>query len=353
MTTTEKISPVKVLKISLSDSGMPSKLVSALQNKGIKTLEDLLEKATNEPKTLTELGDAAVKIIRKYLIIIVKLRKQQRPFDSVKELLSFFLTDNQLRLIELRYKLKAPFQNERINYSTLQNVAQENDVSRERVRQVVDDALKQLSCSLARYCFIEYHEDFEHIIKRGRGIAKPEDFFNLRRDSRYEGYAPAKLMMMLCDCEPDMNYCMGMFNTISNTDKCIPQIINGLTEILKKSERPVPLKLLLYAFPKDFKIKSQKSRLTILQNILPTVKSIRATTQKTFFLSGKGERLLAAQILIRKGRPVHFRELLQEINTVLAPGSRIGSGLLLKILKEDPRFARALPGYYILKKTIH
>ena len=332
---------------------MPPKLVAALQNRGIKTLEDLLDKATNEPKTLTELGISAVKTIRKYLIIIVKLKKQQKPFNSIKELLSFFLNENQLHLIELRYKLKAPFQNEPINYSTLQTMAHENDVSRERVRQVIDDVLKQLSCSLARYAFIEYHEDFEHIVKRGRGIAKPEDFFNLRRDSRYEGYTPAKLMMLLCDCEPNMSYCMGMFNTISNTDKCLPQIINGLTEILKKNERPVPLKVLFSAFPKDFKIKSEKSRLTILENLLPTIKSIRATTQKTYFLSGKGERLLAAQILIKKGRPVHFRELLQEINTVLASGSRIGSGLLLKILKEDPRFARALPGYYILKKTIH
>ena len=134
--------PEEQLRVSVESLGLSARTTNALTNNGIHTLRELSELSFSDLSELRGLGAKGVSELSAFGISAFTLRRGTVTYTrsesvSFQDYITSSLKERQLRIIERYYGLVGAA-------STLQIVGEEEQVTRERVRQIIKKTLVKI-----------------------------------------------------------------------------------------------------------------------------------------------------------------------------------------------------------------
>lgn len=270
-----------------------------------------------------------------------------RPEEAVKKLLSFLPNKRMKDVLSKRFGLVG-------QRKTLDAVGQEYGVTRERVRQIEEDAIKHLG-KPEHYKELEsIFDHMENSLKEHGDVAEEKRFFtNLVGDKRH----------------PEVHFLMSVakpFFRMGETDYHYPRWFTSkeklalsekfLTEVashLEVKRNPVSESELMGIAQKASEtIFKEKLPVSVLHSYLATSKLLKKNPFGEYGLihwpaiNPKGVRDKAYVVLTKNGSPMHFQEVAEGINKVGWSSKKAHPQTVHNELIKDGRFVLVGRGLY-------
>lgn len=237
---------------------------------------------------------------------------------------------------------------------TLQKIGDNFGVTRERIRQVQESAIKKLKAEILREKKIRMNfELFENYLEKQGGIKREDILLGELGGDKFSNQV--RFLLVLADKfywvkEKDKFY---SFWTLSlEKEKEVEQGIKELFGIFKKISRPLP-KERLFNYAKTI------NSVEFFHSVLEVAKDIErgplGEYGLTFWpeISPKGVRDIAYLVLKKEKKPLHFKEIAKIANGLIkeqALSKRIVVETLHNELIRDPKFILVGRGTYALKE---
>ncbi|MEM7395103.1 MAG: DNA-directed RNA polymerase subunit alpha C-terminal domain-containing protein, partial [Verrucomicrobiota bacterium] len=200
-----RVSPVQRKTIdnwTIKESGLSTRIINSVNAKNVKFVGDLRPLKDADLLELRSLGQISLNQIRDFFTLCNKISNGTKTFESVEEVLQIFLDEDEYDVLSARYGLLRPDLEASRSYQTLQQIGNEKNRTRERIRQVEDLAKANLRKNLAVVCLQPFVEFFVDFIKAyGYSIACT-DLRSLRGERIVSGLNPCSVLLLLADLFP-------------------------------------------------------------------------------------------------------------------------------------------------------
>lgn len=332
---------------ALSACGLPVRVVRRLNGIHARTVGDLRTLDRKQLARLPGIGDTSIKAIDRFRTRCVELESGPAGFPSLDALLKAFLSPTRFDVLILRYGLDSPSDPTiSLHPLTLQEIGSRRGMTRERVRQIDAETLAILDTHLVQAFLSPMFESIEAILRRHGGAATPAAVNREADAAFFSGFTPARVVRLLGSRRhPPLSF-IGLFTLLSPAH--LTQLENSVTAFLKRAESPQPLDALRTALT-DWRAETAGNLDdAVLPRVLDCLPRVCATRDTRYFLPDHGAQSMLYDILRRFTAPLHYRVVVNAYNALIQPGSRKGTGTILRLLKTSPGIQRTGAGYYRL-----
>ncbi|OGV71706.1 MAG: hypothetical protein A2269_00380 [Lentisphaerae bacterium RIFOXYA12_FULL_60_10] len=327
----------------VTETGFPPRVVHACGANHIHTIGELRNRLAN---ALPGLGARSRMVMVRFIEWTDRIAAGDPPFTGLMDVLGAFLTESQIEILIQRFGLRENFPLPPDRRRTLQSIGTTRQVSRERVRQVEFQALATLRSRLPQACLSSIHQAFMDFISQQGGALTGQEVAAFPNGAMLDGCSPMGVLNLLCVCHPPPTFFNGCFTLLD--DDQLAQLTARVNAIL--NDRPL-------IGGGDFASLASRIDLKVPGGITPRIAltyldhapEVLKLRDGRYARPGPGVEMLVRQIFIQADRPLHFKIILTELNTLLKSGSRIGSGHVLEVLNGSPGFERTSSGYYRLR----
>ncbi|MBN1558311.1 MAG: hypothetical protein JW951_09215, partial [Lentisphaerae bacterium] len=329
----------------IAEAGLPARVTRRMPPAGQRTVGDLRRLSDNELASIRGLGARSVNAVRAFFRECGALETGTRRFADADALLRHFLNTGQWNALALRYGLQAA-EDARLSrrHATLQTIGTRRRITRERARQLENEARAILGCRLAQACLEPLYERFETALRAAGGALDAAGAAAALPRDDLDAYRPDAFLLLLCDCRGRPVYRNGLFTLLSHDQ--LDRLETAAARLLDSRPTPQPFAVLHEALRPETRSLTESG----LRVVLAHLDRVAVTTGGGYVCMPGGSALLLRNLLGQHDRPVHFRALTAEYNALMRPGSRKGSGFVLGILNADPDIERFADGTYRLRQ---
>ncbi len=322
----------------IESSGLSARVVNCCKREACKTVGDLRRMSEFALMNWRSLGVNSIEEIRRFFKLCDSLEKGDGYFTTLEGLLDFFLNEAEYGVLMARYGLKLKKAAPSRHSFTLQQLADERDLTRERVRQVQDLALNKLSCKLAA-CFLRpFNSQVLGIIEDHAGIISCETAAEIDC-ACFDGLNSCSALLLMSDIAgAGFEFHNGFFSTWSRSD--VDSFVKETISRLEHFDRPVSPEEISSKYGVDELVAALRGS----SNILITKNFDLICSDLSFLCFVEG-------LLPEGNKRFHYRELKSQANEVLDPSTRKGSGFYLRRLQSSGFFNREGSGIYSIAKT--
>lgn len=341
-----KVDPISKEDINgwtIQESGLPARVVNSAHGANLSTISQLRDKSALELTAMRSIGRVSVRDIRRFFNLCRKMEEGTLVFITIQEVFDLFLDQEEMDILARRYGLMRPDAQASRKYMTLQEIGNELQLTRERIRQVINIALSNLRKRLATRCLQPFNLYLRAFIDSRGKVASCEDARDLEGQSWLAGYNPCSMLLLLHDLNPDA-YAErhGTFSTFS--PDALQRVEQRVLAFLRDRGKPTALPDIVAALDDPDGAWSETALVTLLDHI----HAVAGSTDGRYFLFATGQDLFLAELFRDAERPAHYRTLTALFNDHLKAPCRKGSGYVLKLLNASTRFIKAERGYYDL-----
>ena len=341
-----KVEPIARERIdtwTIRESGLPTRVVNGARLAHMATVGQLREKTTAELITLRAIGRISVRDIQRFFDICNRIEKGTLVFITIQEVFDLFLDKEEMDILTRRYGLLRTEHQASRNFMTLQEVGNELQLTRERIRQVESIALTNLKSRLAACCLQPFYLYLRAFIGSRNKAITCQDIADLEGQSWLAGYNPCPILLLLHDLDPSQ------YTEYNGVFSLLPLNVLRRAEAnaqatLEQQARPVNLDELVRTVDNP----DGAWTAAALSKLLDHCDKVAATTDGRYFLFAQGSEAFLKELMSQTERPVHYRSLTALFNERLKPACRKGNGYILKLLNASSQFVKTDRGYYDL-----
>ena len=329
----------------IRESGLPVRVVNRCAAAGISTVGELRSMGDARLRRVPGLNSGSIRHVRRFLDLCDRVAAGTALFESLSDILDFFLKPVERDVVTRRYGLALPTPPSAARAETLQSVADSTGVTRERARQVQRRATAALSSDLAQACLDPLYGAFEEFINGRFGVATDREITEVRIEPLGRSN-PSRVLLMLCNCSARIRFMDGLFTTIP-ADKLDP-VASRLLDTLRADALPHSLDSLVGVLDGYGLANTPDAARRIAGLVLEHAGDVSCVAGERYFHTPTGAAGFVEDILRRLPAPAHFRIVQDEYNKAMRPGSRKGTGFILGVLSDETRFQRTATGTYEL-----
>ncbi len=332
----------------LAGSGLPTRVVNSARRAGLETVGELRTWPDERLLRLRSLGRASLKKIHAYNELCERIAAGRQSFEDLEDILRSFLREDEYRLLSMRYGLTRPDPAAGRAYYTLQEIGLQEHCTRERVRQVIDQAMARLTSAVCRACL---HAAGLAVTARIRRTDESIGWAELAGDEDpwavLAGLNPCSALLLLTDLLPDAGLrAEDRFFTLLSADT-IARLRTQALDAIEQAEHPLrPDALARHLHePADVPV---RARLKAAGLMLENHPEAGVTTDRLYFSRQRHLPAILGDVMQTMTLPAHYRTITLRLNQHLHPQSRLGSGAVLSHLNESRAFTRTSRGMYSL-----
>lgn len=334
----------------IESSGLPIRVVNSAQTHGIATVGELRHVPESTLLSYCSLGQVSLTHIREYFALCNRISRGIQTFESAKDVLDIFLDKDELHVLSARYGLYRPDMNASRNYLTLQRIGNQENRTRERVRQVEDIAKSKLLCHLAALCLRPFIEQYTTFINEHNKSVEHSELKALKHDTHFQPFNPCSLLLLLIDLYPGQLISFNdFFSVISRED--LEEILRQSLLVLDWQKEIMTADQVARALPPQSAVPHDQDMRKTIDVLLSHHPKVAATIDHRYFLFTRGMHRFFEEVMEGLDVASHYRAITNTANTKLKPPSRKGSGFVLKALNANPQFIRLDRGVYEYKKS--
>lgn len=332
----------------IPESGLSARVVHSVTAAGVRTVGELRQWTDRQLLTLRSLGKISLNGIKSFYRLCGQIEQGKQTFQNIREVLDIFWDEDELKVVSARYGFGSRELAAARNWVTLQEIANAENKTRERIRQIEEAALQRLQSRLAKLCLQPFVDYFVKYIDALGKAANGADLAPLQDDPLWAGYNVCAIALLLADLFPGL---LTFHNKIFTT---VPiDVVRKIEEtgwqILGEKQAPVSLDVLSEAIPSFAELSAPDQRRRVISLILEHYPGIAATTDNRYFRYPEGAAAFIAEVLRDMQRPTHYRAIANAFNDRLKPSSRKGAGYVLELLNSNSLCKRTDRGWYDLK----
>lgn len=344
-----KVEPIARERIdawTIRESGLPTRVVNGSRIARMATIGDLRQKTSEELIAMRAIGRISVRDITHFFDLCHRIELGTLVFLTIREVFDLFLDREEIDILSRRYGLLRTDYNASSNFMTLQEIGNELQLTRERIRQVEGIALTNLRSRLATHCLQPFYLYLSAFINSRDKVISCDDARDLEDQSWLAGYNPCSILLLLHDLHPERYTAYnGIFSTLSAEVLRLAE--TSAVGFLSAQHSPVGVSNIVHALDGPAGAWSPSA----LGKLLDHCEEVGATTDNRYFLFTKGCEAFLLELLEQTERPIHYRALTRLFNDRLKPAGRKGNGYILKLLNASDRFVKTERGYYDLKRS--
>lgn len=275
-----------------------------------------------------------------------------KPQDAAKLILKKLSSRRMRDVLEKRFGLKGGRRH------TLEAIGKEYRITRERVRQIEADALKQLARGDALAGLEELLHELGGHIKHHGGVMAEQDLFTSVAGERGKSHVTFLLTIAknIYDLpETDVSY--SRWTTDKEKAALVEKVMAGVVKSLEERHAPVgknELEALIGEQAKE--VLGKASEPQEVASYLATSRLIKRNPYGEYGLtswstiSPRGVKDKAYAVLAKEGRPLHFRAVAQGIDRAKWSAKRAHPQTVHNELIKDNRFVLVGRGLYALRE---
>lgn len=222
----------------VSESGLPARVVHCAANMRIETLGELRRVPDERLLAERRFGRRSLVAVEDFFKFCARLEAGKVGFADLRKTLEYLLPAKSLEVLTARYGLDRREMEASRNYSTLQQIANRDGLTRERVRQVIETAVERLHSRLARACLRPYEDMIVAEIQRHGGMADADDLACFAGQPAFGGLNPAAASLLLCDAHPEHWAFFGHVFVLAPLSQ-VQAFSRAVRHILRRASRPV------------------------------------------------------------------------------------------------------------------
>ena len=334
----------------VQNSGLPIRVVNAVTKANVCTIGELRTWNEDRLLELKSLGKISLNHIRNFFTLCNQIESNQKYFRSLQEVFDLFLDTDESRVISLRYGFNRPDLQASRNYYTLQKIGNLYEKTRERVRQIEDNAKTNLNSKLSKVCLQPFYSFFIQAIEQTGGVVGTNELKRFLHQPLLEGHNPCSLLLLFRDLQPErIRHISGFFTTLD--EPTLEAIESGAVEHLKQAARPLTLQALSEAPAlKDLSEKVDDFARVLLV-VMDHCRSVFSTQDMLFMHVETGVGSYLVNMVNQMNRPAHYRTITNTFNDRVKPQSQKGAGFILEQLNKTSDFVRIDRGIYSLNPS--
>jgi hypothetical protein len=332
----------------IPESGLSARVVHSVMAAGISTVGELRGWPDRQLLALKSLGRISLNGIKAFYRLCGQIEQGKQSFQNIREVFDIFWDEDEFRVVAARYGFHRRDLAAASDWATLQEIANAENKTRERIRQIEDVALQHLNSRLAKLCLQPFVDYFVKYIDALGKAANCADLAPLQDDPLLAGFNVGAVALLLANLHPDrMNYHNKVFCTAPV--EVIRKIEEAGWQMLSEKKVPLSLDALAEAMPPFQDLAAPEQRRRVISMILEHKPGVGATTDNRFFCYPEGAAVFMGEVLRGLQRPAHYRMIANAFNDRLKPLSRKGAGYVLELLNSNPLCTRTDRGWYDLK----
>lgn len=331
----------------INDCDLPQRVIRVMAENSIHSVADLSRLSQDELLQFETLGQSSVKAIEAFQGRLKALKEGGLKTSDLTDWLTSCLKEEYLEVLTLRYGLYRSDHDAKRGYFSLQEIANRSGRTRERIRQVENQATKALRSQIAWTGLSLFAGLAVEFLREQNSSCCWVDFSTLPKPAWIGSFSTAPALLLLAKLFPDILHAERHYislipnalraQIIEKTKQCLAnqptaqnpeQLTEQLTESFRTETRPrqETTQLIAVALRHD-----------------PAVLPFRDGTLQDL-KQGLPQR--CREILNSTGQhALHFREITALLNEQLLPSRQIGAGIVLKSL-DASNAERVLHGLY-------
>lgn len=329
----------------LADSGFSARVVNAASAAGLTTVGDVLHAPDGFLLDLRSIGIRSIEEIHFFRQLADDIASGRKVFITLQEVFDLFLDDEEMTVLEKRVGLRRADMDVSGNHMTLQEIGNEMQRTRERVRQVEEVARTKINSRMARLCLSPFYLYVRSFIEKCGGVVTCGDLSDLDGQAWLTGYNPCAVLLLLHQLNPAR---LAMRHMIFTTrDSMETQAVeHHAVAALRDAGHPLSL-----ADIQQF-IHQQNNTLSgwseqALKRLLDAIPGLLATQDELYALEDQADYVIR-RVMEQESLPAHYRVITKAFNNAVLSNHQKGSGFTLKILNTSPLFIKTGRGTYDL-----
>ncbi|MDZ4199241.1 MAG: sigma factor-like helix-turn-helix DNA-binding protein [Kiritimatiellia bacterium] len=222
----------------LKEAGIPVRMLTGCSRLGYETIGKIRLLRDDRILSMRGVGVTTLQEWREYLDLIGRLERGDLQFGHIRDVFNRFLDEASRDVLIRRYGLLRQDGQLSKRYHTLQDIGDELNVTRERVRQVEECAQARLASRLVQSCLDTVYILFDAFLKKNSRVLESEDFAVWKDQEIWGGFAPACIMNLLGDVRPGA-WCLYRGYLSSMLPSHLAAIEKSLLRILQAMGRPI------------------------------------------------------------------------------------------------------------------
>lgn len=329
----------------VGESGLPIRVVHCVTAAGARVVGDLRTWPDERLLALRSFGVQSLRSTRYFYKTLRNIEMGDVSFESAAQALAFQLIPVQWQVIDLRYGLHGTESPDTPGTYTLQQIANQRGVTRERIRQTEAEALDRLRSRLARVCLSPVIESIRRFAGEAGGARPEAELTAWPERAEYAGdLEPVPLARLLSELHPSL---------LSRRHGCIcdaPQealdpAMSDVETFVCRSPAPVGIDEIAGLLKDRLPATSDGLRRKGLATLLAHSPELIATADHRFACRATLDAVLRS-IAAHGDDGLHYLQWLEEFNRRVHPASRMTSGAMLAHLSSSPGFERGSRGMY-------
>lgn len=331
----------------VSESGLGRRATRVLTEHHIKTIGEVRDRLSDPSFATTPgLGSKTLEAIQCYVETCGEVVSGSLRFADLPSLLRRFLYESHIEILLRRYGLFRLDTASSRNFITLQDIGNELDLTRERVRQIEKQAFSKLRGRLQQHCLQPLYDDVCNALTQQGGILRCDNTAHLDTRAWLGGYKASSSLLLLHDISPThYAYYHDTFSLISLPT--LKRVEEWAIHTLEQATNPMPITTLFQSLPTPLSTEWNESSLAVFLAAIPTV---LATRDQRFVVTDTALAKWAEEELDTLGAPTHYRRITQAINDRLQPHQQVGPRRILLLMHSNPKFAQTHSGHYIHRR---
>jgi hypothetical protein len=333
----------------IRDAGLPIRAVRRLAQRGTDTMGGLRELDATALSGLRGMGAVTLRSLDTFFARCDTLEAGRPLCTSLDEVFKTFLTRPQHDVLVMRYSLRAgapPTMPPGEPVLTLQAVGTHNGLTRERIRQVEARARAALSSRLAEAALAPFYAPLDALLRARGGAADADDVDRAADPAFCAGYFPARVLGVLGPLRRSPVTFAGIFTAVPPA--LLARLKTDTIAFLRRAGGSQPLEAVSTALAPWLAAAAPCADARAIPHLLENLAAVCVTRDGLYFLEKRGAQPLLLSVMQTIGKPAHYRVIQDAFNARMRPGSRMGKGTLLTLLRRTPGIVPFGNGFYRL-----
>lgn len=330
---------------TIEDAGFSARIVNAATRAGIETVRDIRTRSDADLIGMASIGPASVDEVRRFWARCQAIAAGQCYFLTLPDAIEPFVDTENWAVLIRRYGLYRPDPAASRKFMTLQEIGNELNLTRERIRQVEAQALHSLRANLPRHCLSPFLRYLRAFIESRQGVVSTADLQDLEGQSWLAGLNPCSVFLLLHDI--DAHYFQRhnqLFHIYSEIE--IDAAAQEAVEWLNQQNELASLQKLWDAIHGQLSLTAPVA----LAKIIAQVPEILSTIDQQYLTTPTALDDLLRELLEAEQEPLHYREITTLLNQRLLRACRKGPGHVLRHLNASELFQKTARGKYAVKR---
>jgi hypothetical protein len=331
----------------VEEAGLPTRVINSVRTANVSTIGQLRQWSEQDLLQLRSLGKVSLDQITYFFKLCTRVEKANQRFNTIQEVFDIFLDVHQAKVLVSRYGFHESELKASRNWVTLQEIGNQENKTRERIRQVEEIGKEKLKSRMATVCLQPFYAFFEEFIDQRSMAISTQELAGLRHHDVVRDLNPASILLTLSDLNASrIRFRNDFFSTLSLSS--IESVENHFLQRLSESASP----LVLDNISGSLRSLSELSDPQMVRRAIGIIADhhplIGAAVDERYFLYTTSVDPLVEEIMEHSELPVHYRTVTSRFNDHVKGGSRKGAGFILEVLNRIDRCRRVDRGIYTL-----